>query len=101
MKKNQYLCTRFSSEESLLSEIALRFEENRLFFLYLHKLRFVSVVRKEKGYSGNRPYCRAGNRPEVFWKGTPENSRLDELLILGSFFYAPSVRVKIERLSKQ
>jgi len=36
------------------------------------------------------------------WKEAPENSRLDELLILSSFFYAPYAgRVQIERLSKQ
>ena len=76
MKKKQYLCTRF-------------------------RKKGIKLTRSKQGYSGNRPYCRAGNRPEVFWKGTPENSRLDELLILGSFFYAPKIRVRIERLSKQ
>ena len=72
------------------------------------------MTRSREGYSGNRPYCKAGNIPEVLWKGTPENSRLDELLILSSFFYAPKAketkekfggktagRVKFERLSKQ
>ena len=52
MKKKQYLCTRF-------------------------RKKGIKLTRSRQGYSGNRPYCRAGNRPEVFWKGTPENSRLE------------------------
>ena len=67
LKKKQYLCTRF-------------------------RKKGIKLTRSKRGFSGNRPYCKAGNIPEAFWKGAPENSRLDELLISVVFFTPLSIR---------